>query len=177
MLQRVPYFIGDVLELPLTTVQDYSLFHIIGDYSIGLWQKQIDLILKQHGLISFLAHPDYLLPGNALGVYKDLLTYLRALCQEKAVWTALPSEVNRWWRQRRAMSVVFEGGRWHVRGQGSERARVAFASVQNNLIVYTLEKAGRSPRDISIVRRIPLASEKTWDINQEFGIAAGFTSG
>ena len=32
----MPYFVGDLLELPLTTTQDYSLFHILGDYSISL---------------------------------------------------------------------------------------------------------------------------------------------
>ena len=41
----MPYFIGDILELPLTTTQDYSLFHILGDYSIALWKQQIELIL------------------------------------------------------------------------------------------------------------------------------------
>jgi hypothetical protein len=31
-----PYFIGNIVELPLTTTQDYSLFHILDDYSINL---------------------------------------------------------------------------------------------------------------------------------------------
>ena len=35
----MPYFVGDVLELPLTTIQDYSLFHILGDYSTTLWKN------------------------------------------------------------------------------------------------------------------------------------------
>ena len=43
----MPYFIGSILELPLTTVQDYSLFHILGDYSIELWKQQIEMILKK----------------------------------------------------------------------------------------------------------------------------------
>ena len=29
----MPYFIGHVLELPLTTAQDYTVFHVLGDYS------------------------------------------------------------------------------------------------------------------------------------------------
>src|SRR6202030_632200 len=29
----MPYQIGEILELPLTMTQDYSLFHILGDYS------------------------------------------------------------------------------------------------------------------------------------------------
>jgi hypothetical protein len=49
----MPYFIGNILELPLTTTQDYSLFHIIGDYSTKLWKQQIKLVLQKHGLISF----------------------------------------------------------------------------------------------------------------------------
>jgi hypothetical protein len=34
----MPYFIGDLVELPLTTTQDYSLFHILGDHSLDLWR-------------------------------------------------------------------------------------------------------------------------------------------
>ena len=62
----MPYFVGKILELPLTTVQDYSLFHILGDYSISLWQEQIGAIREQHGLITFMAHPDYLTDPDAL---------------------------------------------------------------------------------------------------------------
>ncbi|MGA2421604.1 MAG: hypothetical protein ABSG69_16120, partial [Candidatus Acidiferrum sp.] len=45
-----PYFIGKTLEIPVTTTQDYSLFHIIGDYTLDLWKKQAALILGKHGL-------------------------------------------------------------------------------------------------------------------------------
>ena len=56
-----PFFVGDILELPLTTCQDYSVFYILKDHSIELWKKQFDLIRKRNGLISLLAHPDYLI--------------------------------------------------------------------------------------------------------------------
>ncbi|HVB59215.1 MAG TPA: hypothetical protein VNE63_22650, partial [Candidatus Acidoferrales bacterium] len=56
----MPYFVGKILELPLTTIQDYSLFHILGDYSIDLWKQQIDLIMQRNGPVSFITHPDYL---------------------------------------------------------------------------------------------------------------------
>ena len=75
----MPYFIGNILELPLTTIQDYSLFHILGDYSISLWQQQIDAIRQQNGLITFLSHPDYLAAPDALAVYTELLSYLRQI--------------------------------------------------------------------------------------------------
>jgi len=32
----MPYFIGTILELPLTATQDYSLFHILNDYTLDL---------------------------------------------------------------------------------------------------------------------------------------------
>ena len=49
----MPYFVGNILELPLTTSQDYSLFHILNDYSIELWKEQIELIHKRNGLDQF----------------------------------------------------------------------------------------------------------------------------
>ena len=36
----LPYFVGKILELPVTTTQDYSLFHILNDYSMRLWKEQ-----------------------------------------------------------------------------------------------------------------------------------------
>src|SRR5206468_2669471 len=57
---QMPFFIGKILELPLTTIQDYSLFHIVNDYSADLWKQQIDAITDKHGLVSFLVHPDYI---------------------------------------------------------------------------------------------------------------------
>src|SRR3989454_303052 len=42
----MPFFIGGILELPLTTIQDYSLFHILNDYSIDLWKRQIASITE-----------------------------------------------------------------------------------------------------------------------------------
>ena len=80
----MPYFIGDVLELPLTTAQDYTLFHVLGDYSTRLWKEQIALILASNGLVSFIVHPDYLFGTRERDVYVDLLTHLAQLRDERA---------------------------------------------------------------------------------------------
>jgi hypothetical protein len=136
-----PYFVGNLLELPLTTVQDYSLFHILGDYSIDLWKKQIDLILKKHGLISVLVHPDYLNDAAARAVYTKLLAHLVEVSEQEHVWMALPGDVDRWWRARSAMTLCSTNGRWRVEGPGSERARVAYASLEGNRLVYRLDTA------------------------------------
>ena len=75
----MPYFVGDILELPLTTVQDYSLFHILNDYSTTLWKEQIRLIGERHGLVSVITHPDYLVGRREREVYVELLRHLADL--------------------------------------------------------------------------------------------------
>jgi hypothetical protein len=131
-----PYFIGKILELPLTTCQDYSLFHILGDYSIELWKKQISLITERHGLVSVLVHPDYLVEERPQEVYKALLRYLTGLRNESKTWIALPGDVERWWRERSQMNLVWEEGEWRIHGPGQERARIAYARIVNDKLVY-----------------------------------------
>ena len=134
----MPYFIGNILELPLTTTQDYTLFHILGDYSTELWREQIAAILAQHGLISFIAHPDYLRDSRALTVYRQLLEHLRDLRASHNVWVAPPRAINDWWRSRHAMSLIPAGDGWRIEGPNSERACVAYATLEGDRIVYSL---------------------------------------
>jgi hypothetical protein len=135
----MPYFIGRVLELPLTTTQDYSLFHILRDYSLGLWEEQIDRILARHGLLSFNIHPDYIAEERALAVYVALLSRLRMIRDKHNLWAALPREVNSWWRQRSRMELVRDGGCWRIEGEGSEHARIAHAHLEGDRLVYRLD--------------------------------------
>src|ERR1035437_2250106 len=89
----MPYFIGDILEIPLTTTQEYMLFHLLGDYSLDLWKAQIELIKKKNGLMSFLIHPDYIIERRARSVYRSLLGVLRDLGTKEKLWFALPGDV------------------------------------------------------------------------------------
>jgi hypothetical protein len=135
----MPYFIGDLVELPVTATQDYNLFHILDDHSISLWEKQIDLIMQKHGLISFIVHPDYVAQPEERRSFEALLAHLARLRQEKGVWMTTPGEVNRWWRQRAAMRLVEDGEGFHLEGAGSERARVAYASEQDGRLVLQVQ--------------------------------------
>jgi hypothetical protein len=137
----MPHFVGRVLELPLTTAEDYSLFHILGDYSIS-WKQQVDLILRKNGLISFLVHPDYIRSSREHEVYLELLRYLDSVRVNRELWFALPGDVNEWWRQRAAMELVWEESGWAIKGPGSERARIAYATIQEGDLVYEV-----SPRE------------------------------
>jgi Polysaccharide deacetylase len=131
-----PFFVGRILELPLTTSQDYALLHILNDYSIGLWKKQLELIQQRNGLMSFIAHPDYLIDRSARRVYETLLHFLRTMITREKIWAALPGEVDLWWRARSQMNLVQNSGRWEVEGPGSERAKIAYAVVKDNRLAY-----------------------------------------
>ena len=145
----LPFFVGKMLELPLTTTQDYSLFHILNRYSIELWKTQIALIREKHGLISFIVHPDYNIDRTARGVYSELLKYLADLQAQGQTWIALPREVAAWWRLRSNLKLVDAGGTLRIVGEGKERARVAYAVLKKGRLNYevgggdiTLPEAG-----------------------------------
>jgi len=131
-----PYFIGNLVELPLTTIQDYPLFHVLSDYSINLWRKQISLVAEKHGLVSFIIHPDYVIDERPRRVYTELLQHLARLRDRGEVWAALPKEVASWWRLRSQLRLVEQGGEWRIHGHGSDRAKLAFAVLDGDRIAY-----------------------------------------
>lgn len=142
----MPYFVGKIVELPLTTTQDYSLFHILNDYSIDLWKQQIALIRKRNGLLSFITHPDYLIERRARGVYESLLDYLRQTAAREHIWAALPGDVDLWWRARNQMSLVAHGDSWEIIGPEAERARLAYAVLDGDRLVYELAEVPHESR-------------------------------
>ena len=143
----MPYFIGNILELPVTVTQDYMLFHLLGERTIDLWKAQIDLITEKNGLISFIVHPDYVMSGELKSIYRELLMYLREVEATKKIWIGLPSEVDQWWRARSKMQLVLEENEWRVTGENAERAVVAYASTNaEGKLVYETELAPRQLR-------------------------------
>jgi hypothetical protein len=138
----LPFFIGKTVELPVTATQDYSLFHILRDYSIRLWKEQIALIREKHGLISFIVHPDYIVGEPERRVYAELLAYLAELRSQGQTWIALPGEIAAWWRLRNELTLVQAGNSWRIQGKGCERARLAYAVLENGRLAYELAKGG-----------------------------------
>src|SRR6201999_1858705 len=113
--------------LPVTASQDYTLFHMLNDYSMALWEEQIAAIRQKNGLISFIVHPDYIIEPAARRIYTELLQRLHALRAGGQTWIALPREVAAWWRLRSELNLVRDGtSSWRVEGEGRERARVAY---------------------------------------------------
>jgi hypothetical protein len=134
-----PYFIGKTLEIPVTVTQDYSLFHIIGEYTLDLWKQQAGLILDKHGLMNFIVHPDYIIDEKPQQTFRDLLAHLSKLRAEQNIWIPLPHEVDEWWRARGQMQLIDEGGTPRIAGAGSERARIAYARLENGQLTYSFD--------------------------------------
>jgi hypothetical protein len=134
----MPYFIGNILEIPVTTTQDYTLFHLLGERSIDLWKQQLALIFAKNGMASFVIHPDYINEPAPRQCYEDLLKYLRQARALEKLWIALPSQIDRWWRLRNNLSVVSDGGSWRVEGEGAEQAVLAYARNVNGKLTYEL---------------------------------------
>jgi hypothetical protein len=136
----MPYFVGDILEIPLTTTQDYVLFHLLNNYSLDLWKEQAELIMQKNGLVSFIVHPDYVIEEKAQGIYRDLLSFLCEQGREKKIWFAVAGEIDEWWRSRSRMRLVNHDGKWRIEGPGAERAKLAFAKVAGDRLEYDLEE-------------------------------------
>ena len=136
----MPFFMGDLLEIPVTATQDYTLFHILCDYSTNLWQRQITTIAQKHGLASFIIHPDYVIEERARNTYEKLLKLVTNMRSSQNTWVPKPAEICDWWRARSRMVLMPEGKGWRVEGEASERARVAFARIGEGGIEYRVEQ-------------------------------------
>lgn len=137
----MPYFIGELLEIPVTATQDYSLFHILNDYSTTLWEQQLAACREAHGMASFIIHPDYVIEARARQTYEKLLQELAKARMTKNVWIARPGEICDWWRARSGMRLVHNGCGWTIEGEGSDRARIAYASADGHRIDYRVERS------------------------------------
>jgi glycosyltransferase involved in cell wall biosynthesis len=135
-----PYFVKKVLEIPVTVTQDYSLFHILNTYSIDLWKEQCGLILKGNGLINIIVHPDYIREQQGQNCYRKLLEYLTDFRRENKIWTALPGQIDRWWRQRRELKLTQVGTGWSIEGEGKERAVIAYAHLRDGHLTYSFDR-------------------------------------
>lgn len=155
----MPYFIGDILEIPVTTTQDYMLFHLLNDYSVDLWRMQTEAIMQKNGLVSFLIHPDYIIERRARDVYWGLLDFLHQLRSTERLWFALPGEVDQWWRARSKMRMVERDGRWRIEGPGAERAHLAFAKVAGDHLEYEVFDTRQSAPETLAANTVTMQSK------------------
>lgn len=121
----LPFFIDDLVELPLTLPQDHTLFEILGMTDGSLWRAKVDALRSRGGMVLMIAHPDYVDCPGMLQAWEDLLDQLSA---DPGAWHALPREVAAWWRRRAQSVPVLVDGDWVVHGPAAGEAVVAWSS-------------------------------------------------
>ena len=105
----LPYFLGDLVELPITLPQDHTLFELLREPDISLWRRKSTWLARHGGLITALVHPDYALTDERLRHYDQLLTFLRGM---DGGWHALPRDIARWWRARAELEAAGATSCW-----------------------------------------------------------------
>jgi GT2 family glycosyltransferase/peptidoglycan/xylan/chitin deacetylase (PgdA/CDA1 family) len=136
----LPFFLGELVELPITLVQDHTLWEILRRDTIDLWTEKTDWIAANGGLVNLITHPDYLDTPARLRMYEEFLVHLKEM---DGGWNALPREVAEWWRLRRDLGCVVDGPEAaHVVGPGSERARIEWVRADGGLVPGPADPVG-----------------------------------
>jgi hypothetical protein len=121
-----PYFLGNMVELPLTMPQDHTLYEILGHKDLSLWDRKADWISQVGGLVLINVHPDYITTQERLRQYEEFLCRMK---ERRRMWHAIPKEIARWWRDRDASVLVARDGKPAIEGPASNRATVAQLSI------------------------------------------------
>lgn len=120
----LPYFNKDLVELPITLVQDHTLFVIRKQRDETLWVEKARHLKANGGMALLITHPDYMLDEQRVSAYRRLLGEFES---DSTVWRALPREVSAWWRRRAASRLEPVGDTWQVIGPAAGEARVMYA--------------------------------------------------
>ena len=98
-----PFWLGSLIELPITLPQDHTLWEILKRPALEVWLQKLNWLRGCRGLATILVHPDYLTTPARWAEYQAFLAELAAA---KDVWLALPGDVARWWRTRTVREPV-----------------------------------------------------------------------
>jgi peptidoglycan/xylan/chitin deacetylase (PgdA/CDA1 family) len=93
------------VELPYTLCQDFSLYVLMQEKNISVWQKKLDWIAAQGGMALINTHPDYMnFSKHPCGdeeypcaYYRDFLLYVKQRYAGE-FWHVLPKDIARFWK-------------------------------------------------------------------------------
>jgi hypothetical protein len=132
-----PYFLGTMVELPMTMPQDHTLFEILKMNDIATWKTKANWLAGEGGIVVINIHPDYMLTPDRLKFYEELLHHMKTL---DGMWHVLPRDAARWWRDRHATQLSVTDGRSVLTGAAAGTAAVIRSEIRNGKRVdITLE--------------------------------------
>jgi hypothetical protein len=117
----LPFFIDDLVELPITVPQDHTLFEILLETDTGTWLRKAVALRDRGGLALVLAHPDYARNSHMARAWQSLL---EGLADDPTMWQPLARDAASWWRDRAASELERDDDGWTVRGPAAARAGV-----------------------------------------------------
>jgi len=117
----LPFFIGDVVELPITLPMDHTLFELLGSRDGEMWFEKAAFLRERGGMALLLTHPDYLAEPHRLAEYERFVTHVAG---DSGAWLTLPREIASWWRRRSQSSLELSSDVWRVTGPAAREARV-----------------------------------------------------
>jgi hypothetical protein len=117
----LPYFNKELVELPITLPQDYTLFTILRHEDEQLWLEKAHFLRERGGMALLITHPDYMLERRPRIAYGR---FLASFQNDGTAWRALPREVSAWWRKRAASHLERSHTGWKIVGPAAEDGRV-----------------------------------------------------
>jgi peptidoglycan/xylan/chitin deacetylase (PgdA/CDA1 family) len=143
-LSVFPFFIGHLVELPITLAQDHTLFDILEYKDISIWKQKIDWIEKMNGMANVIVHPDYIRPRKSRGrdkevrypirYYEELLRYVKS---KGNYWHASPRDVARWWRRRDSSEIRLDkNGEPYIKGPAAKEGVITWIKMVNDEVVF-----------------------------------------
>lgn len=92
------------VELPYTLPQDFTLFILLREKTISIWEKKLDWIAANGGMALLNVHPDYMNFGDHIskeeeyqaGYYLEFLEYLSNRYKGE-YWNPLPKDLATFW--------------------------------------------------------------------------------
>jgi hypothetical protein len=124
----LPYMLENTVELPITLVQDHTLFELLGRHDGQIWLEKTRLLRDRGGMALMLTHPDYLDLPRLCDSYRE---FLHEFASDTSAWKALPRDVSAWWRRRSESTLAETEGEWQVVGPASGEARIDFVGAHS----------------------------------------------
>ena len=119
----LPFFNGELVELPLTLPQDHTLFVILGQHDESMWVQKTEFLRDRGGMAMIDTHPDYLIESVIFTAYTR---FLDRFAGDPTAWKALPRDISSWWRRRAASTLEHTVGGWRIVGPAADDGRVVF---------------------------------------------------
>jgi hypothetical protein len=117
----LPYFNQDMVELPMTMLQDHTMFVILRHTDETAWVQKAEFLRGKGGMALIDTHPDYMIDERITSAYARLL---ERYARDSSAWKPLPREAADWWRRRADSRIERAGERWIVTGPAAQDARI-----------------------------------------------------